>query len=263
MALKQYSAFIYGHTITASNKFLNFIEPTIDNIELTAELSIGAYSIQKYIEILSTALNEAGNQEYTVTLDRTNGANLITISAPSQFSLLVNSGSNSSSSNYALAGFTGSDRVGATSYQGDSRSGSVYITQTPIQNFSNFEDNKEKAEASVKSTANGIVEVISFETLERMKADLPLITNYIPQKFIRETATGIEEARAFMDYAITKAPVQFVQSIDDYNTAISCILDSTSRSRSGVGYELRERVRDSLAGYYQLNGLQFLKVEDR
>ena len=158
-------------------------------------------------------MNTAGGQEYTVTLDR--ATRKFTISAANNFELLLDTGSNKTTSVFSLLGFTGNvDLTGSNSYEADSPSGEAYITQTPLANFSDFKFNKEKSEAVVKTTPAGITEVISYSTLERMKCDLPAVTNYTPQRFIRESATGIEEAEAFMDYCITKAPLEFVEDYE-------------------------------------------------
>lgn len=260
MALNKYSAVYYGHTIDKNNRYLNFIEPNADNVELSAVLDIGGFTLTTYANRLAKALNTAGTQEYTVDIDRATGQ--LTINSSDIFTLLVATGSQLTVSAWELSGFTGGlDLSGSDTYTGESRSGSVYITQTPLHNFSDFPNNKEKAEAEVRTTPAGITEVISYSVQQRLKCDLPLITNYIPQRYIRATATGVSEARDFMDYAITKAPLEFIYDFEDADNFVSCILDKTRESREGVGYELVERVKDELPGYYQLTGLVFLRIE--
>jgi hypothetical protein len=262
MALSKYSAFYYGHTINRANQYLNFRDSgLVAPAQYAATLSIGSFTITQFGNIVAQAMNAVGAQEYTVSLDR--ATRKFTISADNNFELLISSGNNASISIFNLLGFNGSDLSGSNSYTADSVSGEAYITQTPLKNLSDFINNKEKAEAAVKTTPNGIVEVVSYSVLERLKCDLPLITNYTPQRYIRETATGIEEARAFMDYAIDKAPLEFVYDYQNPDNFVPCILDKTKTSPKGVGYELREKVTASLPGYYELTGLQFLKIEDR
>lgn len=262
MALNKYSAFYYGHTITKNNNYLNFRDAGISSPDqYSGIVDFGSYTLTKFGDKIAEAMNAVGSQEYTITLDRS--TRKFTISADANFELLIDSGSNKTISVFTLLGFDGNvDLTGSNSYTAPSASGEAYITQTPLKNFSDFSKNKEKAEAAVKTTGAGIVEVIAYSTLERLKCDLPLITNYTPQRYIRETLTGVEEAEAFMDYAIGKAPLEFVYDYTkpDY---VPCILDKTKESQKGVGYELREKVKDSLPGYYELSGLQFLKIEDR
>ena len=259
MALTKYSAFYYGHTIDKSNRFLNFDEGAG---ELTATLDLGSFTLTKFCQKLMEALNAVGTQEYTVTLDR--DTRKIEISAPAPFDLLIDSGSQDTVSVFTLLGFTGNvDLTGQNSYESDSGSGFAYVTQSPLKNFSDFSKNKEKSEAQVKTTPGGIVEVIAYSILQRLKCELPLITDFTPQRYIRETATGVAEAIHFMDYAIGKAPLEFLYDYEDGDNFVPCILDKTESSPDGVGYELRERVRDSLPGYYELKGLVFLKIEVR
>ena len=96
-----------------------------------------------------------------------------------------------------------------------------------------------------------------------MKCSFPIITNYIPQRYVRETATGVDEVLSFLNYAIGKAPMEFIYEYDSPELAPykPVILDKTKKSSKGVGFELKERVKDSLPGYYEISGLVFLKIE--
>lgn len=260
MALKDYSAFIYGYEVRASNQYINFSENGIDQIATLVQ--IGSYTMTSMADAIATALNSAGAYEYEVTLDRQSRKYTISTVGNENFDLLIFSGNNKSISIFNLIGFTGADLLGANNYESNTESGSIYITQTPLKDFSDFSKNKEKAEASINSTPSGLTEVIAYSTIERLKLDLPLITNYIPQRFIRETVTGVEEAEAFMDYAINKKPIEFCYSYKDLNNYVPCILDKTKESSNGVGYELKEKTRQALPFYYELTGLVFRKIED-
>lgn len=253
----KYSAFNYGHTINNANRYINFSE---GGSPILATLPIGSFTLGEVPDLLASALNNVGGQEYTVTLDRP--TRTLTISAPGNFELLVATGSNTPQSFFTLAGFSigNGDRTGSNSYTGDSPSGSQYITQTPLKNFINFNENKEKIDSVIRTTNNGLVEVISYGTLEKATFDLPFITNEVPQKFIRETATGKDELEAFMDYCIGKNPVEF---LEDYREIAftPCILDKAPGYSKGDGYKLRSLVTKKLKGYYELNGIVFRKIE--
>ena len=263
MALNTYSAFYYGHTVTKNNRVLNFRDAgLVSPDQYAAFVDFGSFTLTNFGDKVAQAMNNLGNQEYTVSLDR--ATRKFTISADNNFELLLDSGSNKTISVFSLLGFTGNvDLTGSNTYTADSPSGDAYITQTPLKNFTDFDKNKEKAEAAVKTTPAGITEVVSYSTLERMKCDFPLITNYVPQRYIRETQTGVEELIHFMDYAINKAPMEVILDYKQPEIYTSCILDKTKKNRKGVGYELREKVKDSLPGYYELSGLEFLKIEVR
>ena len=70
MALNKYSAFYYGHTILKNNRYLNFGESYLDPVERVGLVDIGGYTLTKFGELIAKAMNAAGSQEYTVTLDR-------------------------------------------------------------------------------------------------------------------------------------------------------------------------------------------------
>lgn len=257
---RDYPAFNYGHTVTATNRYINFSENGVD--QLTALLDIGSYTLTKYATLVAKAMNSVGGQEYTVSLDRTN--NRLTISASSNFDLLLGTGNNITYSAYNMMGFDGiSDLTSLSTYTSTVGSGSQYILQTELKNFSDFPRNKEKADSVVYSTPNGIVETISYGVIERMFCDIPMITNIVPQACIRETATGVVEFEDFIDYAVGKAPLEFVYKASEPNTFTVCLLDKTKSNTKGTGRRLVERIKDKLPGYFEIKGLSFRKIEER
>jgi hypothetical protein len=259
MALKKYSKFYYGQTITKSNFYLNFQEA---GSPLTATVEIGAFTLTSLANKIASALNAIGDYEYQVDIDRASRKYTISTVGGEPFSLLIFTGVNKTLSSYGIIGFTGvSDLTGSNSYTGAEGCGREYITQTPLANFVDFKYNKEKQDASVNETVEGLAEVISYATIERMKCDFPLITNVTPQQYIRETSSGVEELEDFLDYCITKAPLEFMEDYLDSEVYTTAILDKTSRNSKGVGYELKEKVRQSLPFYYEIKGLVFKKIE--
>lgn len=257
---KDYPAFNYGHTVTNTNRYINFSENGVD--QLTGLIDIGSFTLTKYVDLVAKAMNSVGGQEYTVTIDR--ATRRITISADSNFDLLLATGNNITYSAYNMIGFDGtSDLTGLNSYTGTIGSGSQYLLQTPFRNFSDFPRNKEKAESVVYDTPNGIVETISYGVTERMYCDIPMITNITPQQYIRETATGVEEFEQFIDYAIGKAPIEFIYKASEPNNFAVCLLDKTKSNSKGTGRRLVERIKDKLPGYFEMKGLVFRKIEER
>lgn len=251
----KYSAFNYGHTITNTNRFLNFSE---GGPSLLATLPIGSYTLGEIPNLVASALNAVGGQEYSVALNRS--TRKLTISAPGNFELLINTGPNAPQSFYTLMGFNGADLTGSNSYEGDSASGYQYITQTELKNFIDFNENKEKIDSVIRTTPGGIVESISYGTLEKCSFDLPFITNEVPQNFIRESATGKDELEDFMDYCIEKRPVEFLEDYQNIEYT-PCILDKVQGYSKGDGYKLNHLVSKRLKNYYELRGLVFRKIE--
>lgn len=56
--------------VTTNNNLLNFKEPNVSGDEITATLNIGGYSMSQLVNEIARALNAAGTEDYTATLDR-------------------------------------------------------------------------------------------------------------------------------------------------------------------------------------------------
>lgn len=253
--LLKYSAFNYGHTFTNSNRYINFVDGVTEKVALIPTKS---YTLGQMANVIASAMNAVGEQEYIVTLDRATRS--FTISAPANFQLLVDSGTNAGQSAYPLLGFTGADLTGTNSYTGGA-SGDQYITQTPLRNFSDFEKNKAKLDAVVRKTPTNVREAISYGTEKKMKCEFPLITNITGQGFMRDTATGVEEADDLMVYLIDQKPVEFLESVENPLAFTSCVLDKTSSSQNGTGFEMKPLTRRKLPGYFEIKGLVFSEIE--
>jgi len=210
---------------------------------------------------VARALNDAGANTYTVTLDRS--TRLVTISADDTFELLVSSGSNIGLSPFSLLGFTDPvDRTGASSYVGDTAIGASYEPQFTPQNFTSFDDNLEGIQASINESAAGIVEVVTFGDRRFMDMEILYVTSEPKTKEnpIRNNPTGLEDARSFMEFLIKKSEVEFMIDRSDVNTFDKVLLESTRASRQGTAYELRELVDRGLNDHYTTGPLRFRKV---
>ena len=251
------AAFNYGHDITISNRFLNFFD---GSSEKTATLPTRSFTLGQMADIIAAAMNDVGEQEYTVTLDR-NGR-YFTISADSNFSLLIDSGTNKGQSAFALLGFTGiADLTGTNSYISNESSGSQYITQTPIANFLSFERTKKKLESVVRKTPTNIREAISYGTEKLMRLDMPLITDIESGgNYLRQTSNGVGEADDLMTYLIDQKAVEFLEDVNLVNEFTPCVLNKTSTSPNGTGFQMK-KVRNLGEGYFQITGLEFSEIE--
>ena len=250
MGIKTYSAFTYGHTVTESNRYIDFDEGIG---ELTALIAVGSYSLEEFVGAVSVAINNAGTQDYTVSLDRS--TRQITISAASSFDLLVTTGTNLSLTAYTLMGYT-ADQSG-TSLQGDSASGSFFEPQNLLQRFVDFQDNKRTTNAVVRQTATGRVEVVSYDVVNFMSCNITPITDITPQLSIKTNANALSDYRDFMDYCITKSPIEFIPDIDTPSTFTKCLLESTRESNIGVNYTIKELFQRRLFGYFESGTLTF------
>jgi hypothetical protein len=257
MALITYPAFNYGHNVTSNNNYINFSE---GGPEISATIAVGSYTLGSFINAISVAMNAVGGQAYSISLNRL--TRKITISAPSNFELLINTGSQNNISAYDLMGFTGPDLLGSNSYEGDSASGSQYRPQFLLQGFVDFEDDQRKASAVVNESASGLVQVSSYGDVKTMSCNITLATNITPQIEIIENPTGVSDLRSFMEYAINKYDLEFIpDAINNPSSNIrNCLLEKTPESKDGTAFILKELYARNLTGYFETGNIQFREI---
>jgi hypothetical protein len=254
MSIKTLSSFIYGHDISGDNQFIDFTE---DGIEIFAgAIDIGSYGLNEFSSKIATAMNEAGEQEYTVSLDRE--TRKFTISAASNFDLLI-TGPRGAISAYELMGFT-SDKTGSNSYESDVASGVLYSPQYRLQRFIDFDDNVETAQSSVNTSASGVVEVVNFGQVNIMEGNITYVTDIVGQGIIVNNPNGVSDLRRFMNYAILKKPMEFIPDVNNLNVFTRCILESTTADKNGTGFTLNELYGRGLANYYETGKLSFRRI---
>lgn len=240
--------------VTKSNFYLNFNEGAG---ELTAELNVSSYTMSTIGVEISRAMNEVGTQEYTVTFDR--DTRKLTISAASNFDLLIFSGSNIGLGVFTLIGFTGADQTGTNSYEGDAI-GSTYTTQFLPQDFKSFDHNKKGISPSINESASGEVEIITFGDNKFMEFNIKYITDKARTKgsAIENNPTGIQDTIDFLEFATGKSKMEFMQDRDNPASFDLVLLERTAKDKMGVGYELKEDKK--LIGYFETGKLQFRKL---
>jgi len=255
MAITTRSSFIYGHTITDDNAYINFMEDGIT--ELTAIIDVGSYTISQFVDKVAIALNEVGDSTYTVTLDR--DTRKITITADANFDLLVTTGTQAGISAFSLIGFT-TDRSSALTYEGDTASGSIYYPQYNLQEYVSFEDIEEAVQSKVNESSSGEIEVVSYGTRNFSEFNIKYATDITGQGAIDNNATGVSDLRAFMQYITKKRPIEFLPDKSDTNIFYSTLLESTSTSKDGTGFTLKELYSQKLANYFETGKLVFRKL---
>ena len=104
MTIKTKSVFYYVDGISSENNLMNFKEPTQANVEITAQLLVGTYSMSQLATEIERGLNDIGDNTYTVTFDR--DTRFLTIGADAEFELLVTTGANVGISVWGLIGFS-------------------------------------------------------------------------------------------------------------------------------------------------------------
>lgn len=255
MSLKTYSGFIYGHDIIDTNSWIDFSENGIT--ELSAEVRIGSYTLDDFVDAFLNAMNGTGALEYSATIDR--ATRKVTISSTANFDLYVTTGSHSGISAFSLLGFT-SDKTGSNSYEGDIASGLFYEPQFKLQRFVTFEDNVEFAQTSVNTSASGLVEVVSFGENQFMECNIIYATDITGQGAIKDNPNGVADLRAFMNYLIRKKPIQFIPDLDTPTNYYDCLLEKTTSSSNGTGFQLYELYGRGLANYYETQTLTFRRL---
>lgn len=258
MALGYFSKFYYGLIIDNENRFLNISE---GGPELSVELLAGSYSFEEGATMIQTAFNAVGTLGYTVTTDRVNRT--IEISATGTWDALIQSGTLGANQAWSQIGFAQSvDLTGATNYEGNSPAVQEYLPQYWLQDFVPSSDKKRASEATVRKTATGAVEVVTFGTESFMKCSIKYCTSKKTDgKVILYNQTGYEDLRSFMEFCITKAKLEFMVDADQPNTFETMILEKTEQDQNGVEFELREMVSQNLPDFYEVTGLVFRLIE--
>jgi hypothetical protein len=255
--IRTLSLFYYGHKVDSTNFNLDFDE---GNGELTAELSIGDYTLEEFALEIAGQMSAVGTQSYLATVTR-GLVPVINIQAPGDFTILCRTGSHFGTSGWGLAGFTGLDKSGDNFYTGPSQSGSVYRPQYPFHNYTAPEDFQVLENAAVSTSAKGDVQVISFGEGRRMEMDMRIITNKVGLRLdpFYENPTGVTDARAFLKYLISRARVEFMPDYENVSNYFKVQLETTETERDGTGFKLKSM---GVPDFYQTGKLFFREVPE-
>ena len=256
MSLSTRSQFFYGFTITSANNALDFSE---GGPELQATLNIGDYSLEEILVEIKRAMEAAGALTYTVSVVRS--TRVITISAGSTFQLLAATGTRVGTGVWSLIGFSAIDRTGASTYASQNAAGSVFRPQAIVDEHIAAESWKGKSQATVAESADGTVQVATFGDVAYVQMNIWLQTNNVSpstQPEIEQDLSGVANLRTFMDYAVTKAKMEFMPDRNSPNTFNKVILDKTPASRDGIEYRLEEM--RGCPGYFSTGKLVFRVV---
>lgn len=255
MSLETFSKFYYGFEFDEDTQYIDFSE---GGPQLTAEVTLGAYSPQQLAVEITTAMNAVGSFVYSCSFD--NSDRTFTITGSAVFSLLVNSGTSGAKA-FPAFGFSGADRTGLLTYTGAS-SGSVYEPQFILQDHISTDNYQRLVMPSVNKSADGTVEVIRFGTEKFLQANIKFITNKVSDgKVIKYNPTGVDDALDFLQWLILKKPVNYIEDEIYPSTYQTMILDSTPDSKDGTGYKLKELYDKNLPGFFETGILVFRLLE--
>ena len=258
--IQTYCKFYYGHTVTDENNAVNF-EETLGN-EITAFLNVGEYTLMDFFTELVRAMNEAGGNTYSVSINRVTRIATITVSGGTgNCKLLPATGTNNGISALPLAGFT-VDTAFSNTLIADSASGSEWIPQFMPQSFVDFMQQQKAIDGVTRKTQSGKVEAVRFGIEYIAEMNFPFITNITqPDNHpILSNPTGYEDALAFMEYATTKADLEFMPDKDKPDNFTDCVLESTPEDTNGLSFMLKELYDKGAAFYYETGILKFRKI---
>lgn len=235
MDINTYSAFLYGYTVTSQNYFLPFKEGVDDRL---AQLNIGSYTFTRFVLEVSRAMNKAGVNEYTMSVDR--NTQKITISSDGLFDLEVDS-VYSERDCFELMGFVVNDKFGLNEYTSDVRTGNVFYPQYKLQGYIDFEDEREASSSAKNITGSGKVEVVKFGDIYLMTCNIVYSTDIPMGKngAIKNNQNGVSNLRQFLAHITNPYRVEFIPDIADFDSYTECLLDSSANSSKGTGYKMQ------------------------
>jgi len=257
MALFTKSKFYFDFVVTTADFVVPFDE---GSGELSAEVVVGSYAMSDLPAAIATAMNEAGTQTYTVTVDR--DTRKFNIAASSNFDLLWSSAVVTTLIN-DIIGFDVTDLTGTNTYEGQNSAGSEYLPQYKLQDYVDFEDNQSASNSTTHQSASGKVQTVNFGQVKIMESNITYATDISMPKAdspIENNPNGIADLRAFMEFATKKSDIEFMPDRDTTATFTKCLLESTKESKDGTAFRLKELYQSGLTNYFETGRLQFREV---
>ena len=248
----------YVAPITSLNNKVDFDEGGAD---LVATLNSGTYTMTDLMIEVERALDVAGALDYSVSFVR--ATRLVTISAGSNFTLQVSTGTNVGTSPWTLLGYSGgADLTSASTYEAPSAMGATYEPQFPLQNYRDIEDMKMNHKAVVNESAGGETELVHFGTRQFMEFNIKYITDNarVTSGMSRSDTNAVQDVRDLLDFLIEKNKFEFMKDKTSLGTFNDFLLDSAPGGKGGTGYSLKEMISQRLVGYYETGTLKFRKL---
>lgn len=257
----QRSAFLFGFEVTEDNLYFDFDEGAG---ELTAEVAPDSYTAEELAAALETALNAEGDLTYTVTFDR--ATRFFTIAASDVFDILGNSGAHAGSSILSTLGHLNTDRTGLDEYtnENDNVAGTLYEPPFTLQNFIDPDNWLEKVDASINESSSGDLETVTFGDRRFCQFSIDYVTEISHgSAVIDQGSQNVFFLNQFLEHCVNKRKVQFMPDVEDLETYVTMILESTPLKSDGTGYKLKEMYDQGLHGWFETGILKWRIVEEQ
>jgi hypothetical protein len=258
MALMTRSKFYYGVNIETDNNLFDFDD---GGGEISITIPVGYYSPTEIAQKIASLMSEGGGQSYVGSFDRT--TRLITITGTANFSILIATGTNNSSTIYENLGYTqGVDLTGSNSYVGQDFLGLEFKPQFYLLDYVPLEHNVKSVQASINETANGNIEIIKYGKKRLMECSIDFITD---QRFLSEDTSvwqsdtsGVSNALSFLNVVTEKSVIEFMPDLNDA-TFYFLILESTEEAQDGTAFKLKEMEQYG-SGIFRTGKLVFREI---
>lgn len=259
--IRTYSMFYYLNVdIDILNQKIDFNDGSGNKV---GTIPIGQYSPKQLADQIRSAMNNVSDLTFTCTFNRSTKTYTIAC-LDGNFSLLVNSGSNSGSSVFSIAGFSGSDLSGAATYTGSASSSVItYYPQFYVQDYEPSKHWVDKIDASVNITSSGIVEVVSFGTVKYAQMSFNYITDVAQggASPVKNNTSAVQDTLNFLDVLIKKRHVEFMEDENNASNYEIFMLESVEGNSKGTGFRLKEMFDKNLGDHYSLKNIKFRKMD--
>lgn len=252
MALKTRSKFYYGLEVLPGQTFGDFN----DGSNFTVEMAPRSYALSRVGDTLASLLNQSSLLTFEVSVNRT--TRICTISADSNFSILLATGANAANTFLIQLGFTqGVDLTGSNSYSGAEPVGDEYLPQFFLLNYVPSSSRQEAVEATVNETGSGRAEIVKYGSRKFVSFQIDFVTNIqMPvASWIENDKLGYENLVAFLQWCVDKKEIEMMPDRSDVNTFEVLQIESTAVSSLGIGYEIQEKAQ--YPDYYTSGPLRF------
>lgn len=242
MALTSQSLFLYGYTVTASNRNFDFRAVAAETPR-QAVLNLGYYSLSGLLRELVRAIGVVDvTNTYTVTADRTASGNLqnrITIATTSVFfSILFASGPNTATNCAALLGFAAADRTGALTYTGTLTTGTAMRPNASLSMIQGYNfvkpEFQPKSMGALNISTSGLKEQVIFNIQNFWSIEFKYLTS----------SEATTDWLPLITWMIQSRPIEMTPAIASASTFYEGTLESSSSDGKGMGLYLKEMLPD-------------------